>query len=356
MEQAYSVVSLKSASLLILLVGLASPSYLLAQDLRATGTVRTGVEWDDNVLRREGSAGDTDFLARYFTTVSVASRSMERGVAIFDISHGGKFFMTQAGSDELLTAIGLGYQYRVLEELGLFVNLDMKDRTERISVRDYNRGGLSGGADLFLGPVTLRLGAGGRYFAFKPSPDSSSSSVEAMARLRWEVIPNLYLGAGYTMAGRSFDTRRFVLDNDGVVMDSKVLREDRFHVAQVNASWRGPVVLEGAYALSINQSNSYGQQLTRQSVDLVATAPLMWNFFASLRVEIQRTAYDDPVLIDADFLLDEDNRNSLVGSLARTFGDSWEAEVRYSVYLQEFGVGSDYKRQTLMFAMGYLFE
>lgn len=340
----------------VALLGSLVPCGAFAQEVQTTGTVRTGMEWDDNVLRTEGEERVSDFLARYFTSVGIGARVFERGTVVFDATHGGKFFVSEAESDELLTALALIYQQRFTPWLGLYAQLDMKDRTERISFRDYNRGGASAGLDFRFSDFVIRAGVGARYFAFKPAPDASSSSAEGQLRLAWEVIPNLRLGAGYTLARRAFDTNRFVLDEDGVFMDEKALREDQFQVVQAFVSWRGPVVLEGSYVFSQNDSNSYGQELTRQGVDVVATAPLLWNFFASLRLEVQRTTYGDPVLIDADFLLDEDNRNSLVGSLARTFGDSWEAEVRYSLYLQEFGVGSDYRRQTVMLAMGYLFE
>lgn len=332
------------------------PALVCGQELRASGTIRTGMEWDDNVLRRDGEDRISDFLARYFTTLGVTSRSMGQGVTLLDVSHGGKFFVTEGDSDELLTEVYLGHQQRFSPWFSVFAHLDMKDRTERVSTRDYNRGGIGGGIELGFGPVTVRSGAAARYFAFKPSPDASSSSSEGNLRLRWAVIPQVQVGVGYTIAARYFDTKRFILDSNGVIVDPKTTREDRFHVLQATASWRGPVVLEGGYSLSINESNSYGQELTRQSAEIMATAPLPWNFFASLKLELQRTTYGDPVLIDADFLLDEDNRNSLVSSLAWTFGESWEIEVRYSVYLQEFGVGSDYRRQTVMVAMGYLFD
>ena len=82
----------------------------------------------------------------------------------------------------------------------------------------------------------------------------------------------------------------------------------------------------------------------------------MVGFFGIKHVELQRTFYDNPLLLDASLQVDEDNRNALIVSLARTLGQSWEIEGRYSLYVQEFGNASDYRRQTIFLALGYIFD
>ena len=322
---------------------------------RVTGSVRAGAEWDDNALRTENQDPVSDVLARYIAALTLQYPGADRSVVVFDLTHGGKFFATQPEADTLLTQVYLGYQHRLTEMMGIYIQLDVKDRTERESHRDYNRGGIGAGADFFAGDFSLRVGGAARYFAFKPSPDASSSNVEASSRLRWDFASSAYASVNYTYARRSFETSRFVLNDTGIDEDPSSLRADAFHVAGVSVGWKGPAVLEASYVYSVNTSNSYGQNLRRHGADLTATAALPWQLFVSGHLELQRTTYEDPVLIDASFLVDEDNRNSLVGSVARALGDSWEVELRYSLYLQEFGVGSDYQRQTLMLATGYLF-
>ncbi|MEZ4459596.1 MAG: hypothetical protein R3E66_07660 [bacterium] len=323
---------------------------------RVSGSVRAGMEYDDNALRTEAVEPVPDFLARYFTALTMQyPAAAPRSSFVFDLAHGGKFFMAEPDADTLLTQVYVGYQQRLGQPIGIYAQLDIKDRTERISRRDYNRGGGGAGLDVFLGDFSLRTGVAARYFAFKPSPDASSSNVESSSRVRWDFLPSAYAALSYTYARRAFSTTRFLLRDGLVEEDPNVERSDTFHVVSASVGWRGPVVLEAAYAYSVNDSNSYGQNLGRHSADLTGTAALPWQLFLSAHLELQRTTYEDPVLIDADFLVDEDNRNSLVGSVARALGDSWEVEVRYSLYLQEFGVGSDYSRQTVMLAAGYLF-
>lgn len=327
---------------------------VLAQE-RITGSVRAGAEYDDNSLRTEGVEPISDYLARYFTALTLQFPTTRRSGLVFDLTHGGKFFMTQADADTLLTQVYVGYQHRLNELVGLYGQVDVKDRTERVSRRDYSRGGAGGGVDLYGGDFSFRGGVAARYFAFKPSTDASSSNVEFSARLRWDFVESAFAMVSYTYAQRDFSTSRYLLTQGLVEEDATTARADSFHVLNISAGWRGPVVVEASYTYSVNQSNSYGQNLRRHSADLTATAALPWQLFVSGHLELQRTTYEDPVLIDADFLVDEDNRNSLVGSLARSIGEDWEVEVRYSLYLQEFGVGSDYQRQTVMVATGYSF-
>ena len=86
------------------------------------------------------------------------------------------------------------------------------------------------------------------------------------------------------------------------------------------------------------------------------TAPLPLDFFTSARIDLQRTRYEDPIFIDANFQIDEDNRNAATLSLGHPLGRAWEIELRYSYYTQEFGAGDDYARQTLMLGVGYTHE
>jgi hypothetical protein len=329
-----------------------------AQDQFVSGGVRAGAEFDTNANRLEGDDADADGLARYFATLALQARAGQRGALSLDVNHGGKFFVEQVEADTLLTQITLGYRHRLGGGFGAWTNFDIRDRTERVSLRDYNRGGLAGGLEATFGDVFGRVGAGWRYFAYKPSPEFSSSNIEGTMNAGWRFHPRWMATVGYTLAQRDFDTPRLIVDpeDDVGIVETDTEREDLFHFAQVGAEYRGVVIAQAQYALAINRSNSFGQALTRHALEFTLTAGLFWELLASAQLGLQRTSYADPVLIDASFIIDEDNRNALIASLARPFLDNWEVEVRYALYLQEFGVGSDYSRQTVMLAVGYLFD
>lgn len=325
---------------------------------RVAGSVRAGTEYDDNVFRLEGEGQEGGFLSRYFGTLDLATRALPRSIASASISHGGKFFFQNdhGRADTLLTQLNLAYRQRLWEPFGIWAQADMKDRTERETRRDYNTGGAGAGVEAFSGRVSARAGAAARYFAYKPASGSSSTNVEGLLRVSVDILDGVAAYAGYTLARRSFDVDRFERRDQEVVPVEGDPRRDMFHIGQIGVGYRGSIVADLNYSYAQNVSNSFGQGLRRHAVDLTITAPLPWRLFASAHLELQRTTYDDPVLIDANFLVDEDNRNAAVISLVRALGENWEVETRYSLYLQEFGVGSDYRRQTILLALGYVFD
>ncbi len=326
-----------------------------SQELKAS--LRTGVEYDDNV-NRESTNQDAGFLTRYFATLGVFSQPFTRSRITFNAKHGGKFFFQnqQANADTLVTQLSLGFQHQLVPKLGLDATIDMKDRTERVPLRDYNRGGAGVGLTLTLGDLRLRASSAYRYFAFKPNPSSGSSNVEAKLNAIWSLSDAITMSTGYTFAQRFFETDRFIQEGKEIKIDQGRVRSDNFHSLFLQARYSAAFIASLSYALSLNTSNSFGQELVRHSISASATAPLLWDFFGTVKLELQRTTYQDPVLIDASFLVDEDNRNAVVASLARSIGEQWEVELRYSLFLQEFGVGEDYNRQTLFLAFAFLLE
>ncbi len=344
--------SLSSILLFVLLLFLL-PENGWADELKAS--LRTGIEYDDNV-NRESTAPSAGFLARYFGTLRV-SQPFSRSRITFNAKHGGKFFIENqnAKADTLVTLLSLGLQHQLIAELGMDATIDMKDRTERVPLRDYNRGGVGLGATLTLGKMRLRAGGAYRYFAFKPNPTAGSSNIEAKLNAVWTPSERLTLSGGYNFTQRFFENDRFIQDGNEIKVDEGSVRRDDFHSIFVQGRYAASFIATVSYALSLNTSNSFGQKLLRHGINASATVPLPWDFFATLKLELQRTTYEDPVLIDASFIVDEDNRNAIVASFARSFGEQWEAELRYSLFLQEFGVGEDYNRQTVFLAFAFLY-
>ncbi len=341
-------------------LAIVAPTRALAQEpVEVAAQVRAGVEYDDNALRLPADAApEGDALARYFLSLDANS-----GAFSLSARQGGKIFTNASDADTLLTQAALSYARRV-GPLGLALSLDLKDRTERVPILDYTRGGVTG--RVVGRPVerlTLTLGAGWRFFAFKPNSATSSSGPFTAATASIALADAWSASLDYSVFSRGFESPIFErVDAASSTTDTFTLaqgdplRSDLFQIARASVGWRGPVVLDAGYTLSINRSNSYGQDLVRHTVDASLTAPLPLDFFVSARGQLQRTGYDDPVLLDANFGIDEDNRNVLVASLSRPLTEDWDVELRYSLYTQEFGVGADYRRQTLLLAVGYTYE
>lgn len=332
------------------------------------GTFRTGVEYDSNARRTSGDGVVGDGLSRYF----VALRGEYGGDGDSQLSvglrHGGKLFFNERGSDALLTRVGLQYQHALGGGVYGLLEADMKDRQERtsgpgedVTHQDYNRGGAETGVGWSSGPFHTRASVGYRYFAFRPNPSSSSHGPQASGSLSYHIHRNVRLRTSYTFSARNFDairfTRRTTDGGDTVVQRDRDgrLRDDLLHLVRVGGSYRGAFILQLHYVLLRNLSNSYGQAMTRHGLELDATIPLWWELYVSAKLQLQRTSYEDPLFLSADLQVDEENRNSAVASLTRTVGDHWELEARYRVFIEEFGVASDYRRQTGFLGVGYVF-
>lgn len=332
---------------------------------RLGARVSAGVEYDDNVLRTTltDAPPRSDGLSRYFASVDVGHRH-DALTTMIQLRQGGKLFWAERDADALLTQATLAARYKLDDVWSLGATLDIKDRTERLSVLDYTRGGATMELSAAWQRLELSAGGGWRMFAFKPSPSASTDGLAAQASARLSIVEGVSAQAAYGLTLRDFTTGRFVRDmpRPGEQQDRLRLlqdsapRRDQFHSVSIGAQWQGPVVLELTYQYANNKSNSYGQGLQRHSGDVTLTAPLVWELYLSANVGLQRTLYDDPVLVDANFQVDEENRNQAVLALQRPLGELWDVELRYSLFGQEFGGGGDYGRQTLMFALGFTYD
>lgn len=230
--------------------------------------------------------------------------------------------------------------------------LDLKDRTERVSIQDYNRGGAMMSLSWRTKWLTLRGQGGWRYFAFKPDNATGSDGPSVGASADVSVTSSLSMSLNYSWLSRRFDVRKFIRGDDGGFIQTEDLRRDGFHALELDTRWRGPVIMALALSYAQNSSNSYGQDLEQRRAELTLTVPLWFEWFVSLHGELIQTRFEDPIFIDTDFQVDEDNRNTFVVSMARPFGDGWDVELKYSLYTQALGSDASYNRQTFSLALG----
>lgn len=340
-----------------LLVSSACPSIAHAQESsrQLTGSLRAGAEYDDNVDRRAGDDARADFLTRYFANIDAQLNTPDTR-AFLTLSQGGKLFANERDADTLLTQIGLSVRRWLIGPLELGLSADLKDRSEHTSRQDYLRGGSAAAIAIATNSVVLEAQAGWRHFIYKPNANANSRGPSAAASLTATLPANLNATLSYTWLARDFNIPVFIQDPFGLLVLGSDNRQDRFHTGALKLRWRGIALVNTGYTFSTNRSNSYGQNLTRHTIGAKVTAPLPLGFLLSINGQLQRTRYEDPIELDANFSVDEDNRNALTLSLSRPLGDAWDAELRYSLYTQEFGVGDDYSRQTMMLAIGYSFD
>jgi hypothetical protein len=320
------------------------------------GTLRTGIEYDSNARRRpEGRGVARDGLGRYFLTLEGRLPGTGDGSLRLRLRQGGKVFLQTSEADTLLTEAGVTYRHRLGKHWSAGLDVGLKDRLERRSRQDYNRGRATAGTTLRLDPVYVRARAGWRYFAFRPNPASSSHGPTGSIDAGLDLGKGWRLHGRYGLSRRLFRARRLVRREGLVQRDTERRRRDWLHVVRTGIAYRSGVILEGNYTFWSNVSNAYGQGLTRHGVELATTIPLPWRLYVSAQIQLQRTRYEDPLFLGPNFTVDENDRNSLVASVARTFGEHWEIETRYRLFLEEFGSARPYRRQTGFLGLGYVF-
>lgn len=325
-----------------------------AQETRWEAAVRAGSEYDSNPYREEGAGSVGDGLTRYYGELEVESEVGEVGQVRGQVQHGGKLFWGAREADAFLSAAQVVGSRWFASGLMVSAAGDVKDRSERVSVRDYVRAGGSGQVLWSGGPVRVWGGGGWRYFGFKPQPEVSSQGPTAQVGAALRLRSDVWARAAWSRSWRGFEGEPLRLEeNQTLGWEEGARRADVFDVVQIGVSHRRWLVAELGYAYQRNQSNSYGQGLRRHQAEASLTLPGPWETFVSGRAEVQRTRYEDPVLIDETFVIDDENRNALVIAVARRVAEHWEVELRYDLYAQEFGVGEAYGRQVLGLSVAY---
>lgn len=317
-----------------------------------TAHLRWGVEYDDNPHRLQAHDGDGSAAMRYLAGGELLSPVGDSGRLSATIYQGGKFFHREPEANIILNEVAAQGTWWPADSWSTQLLLDLKDRTERRSRRDYTRGGATIRLGASPGPVHLWADGGWRFLAFKPAPDAGHSGPQLRFGLRWVIREDLAVDASWGRSRRAFDTRALVRDEDLITISPDTWRRDHFDVLRLTTRYQRRVHAQLRLQQAQNRSNSYGQQMGRRGVEARLTTPTLWDIFLSTRVEVQRTNYEDPVRIDDTFMLDDDHRNIFVAALNRQIVAPWEIEIRYSLHTQEFGIGDDFRRQTLGIIVG----
>ncbi len=300
---------------------------------------------------------------------------------------GGKVFLSPEGEVEnvAVLAADAGYDHRLRERaVSLSVRASYYDSfsLEPTSSSAGRTFGLVGGE----GAVVLHgarghrltLAAGGRDFRYKPDPDFDWSGDHyglLYQSTLWRGDPDqdldataIEVGLGYELERRGYDGRAFTNHCAGQAAEptcfvpTSLARADLHHRAELEVSWTGDRIWSAAYQIEVNDSNSYGQSLIRQRIELGLTTETWAKVFLTARAALQLTSFLDPLLLARDvnaqsfITIDDDNRDSLSINLARDLTRSWTAEARYALYSNELSDDVSFRRQTVYLGAVYRYR
>ncbi|MGI5862467.1 MAG: hypothetical protein ACOX6T_10485 [Myxococcales bacterium] len=243
-----------------------------------------------------------------------------------------KKFLSETDEDVAVQQLGLDYATR-LGPLAVGFDGSGKLRLSRGGSRDYRDAAGDAFVEWSLShALATRLSAGVRWFSYPP--DSSYSSFGPRASLALRYQPWRKLGLSLAVSGTLPDYEGTARRPDGEL--SAEPRRDRQLAAQLQASFRGPVLAQASYLWSGTWSNSFGESTRRHRIAAALTARLPLSFFASAQVAWQAIHYPEGLFLSKELLdlllYDDESQSSLSLKLARPITKVLEIEAKYAVY------------------------
>jgi hypothetical protein len=245
------------------------------------------------------------------------------------------------------------------------------------SSRDF-RTGIANARLAVSGPDNHRVIASAGYRVFEYKPDALHDWGGGQYGLRYKTVmwrgdPDVDLDAAYIdlNVGYRVERRGYgvpAIRNtcpEGVVAAdclglARADRTDLNHSVAAELVYTSDRIYSGRYELQVNDSNSYGESLVRQRVELGFTSELPADLFLTAKATIQYLTFGDGLRLSGEdpgtlsFTIDDENRNSLTFHLTRDVTESWAIEGRYAAFTNELSSSLlGYRRQLFYLGLVY---
>ncbi len=352
-----------------------------ADQVRYDWRIEDGLEYDTNPSRAESIAGGdlqpaspASLLTRLVASGSLSTPLGERNVLAASGALGGKWFIDGAARADNVSVVQgtatdslrLGQRTQV-DLTGAYYDVYQR---RSFDLPDFRSTAPSLRLDQGLGKSILAsLGAGYRWFTFKPDGDYTFAAPTAFVAIR-QTLPGDLLSGGADWewsAGGSVEERNFdgpACTATGCGDQAGVSRHrDRFWIGHAEFSRTGSWLFGLGAAMHINQSNSYGEALLRGLFHARAVIPLPWGLSLSARGEVVATRYADPLTFVQPVVglpstsIEDEARSTFRVDLARLVEGRLELGARYVYYTSAPTSGAlGYRRQTVLLYLAFLDE
>jgi len=319
------------------------PTTAIASGLSIGGVVSAGSEIDSNPERLSGDTSNLDLVERLFIELSTTS-SEDRHTVSSTLRAGAKKFHETDQEDTFVIDFSAAYHRLIVPHLILNLGVSGRDRTERGHQRDYARVGATGGLTLDWEPIRFRVGGGYHYFLYKPVDTLSSGTLSFNVGLVWQPTEIIRVTVGYYFGKKGYGQDRLEEQGLGLTVVPGEGRSDGGHTVSTSLDILTSFLTRLEVSWQRNESNSFGKSFSRLVARLAFTFSLPAEIFVSARTSVQRTTFDEGILIDPTLTVDDENRNTLELVISRDIVEWLGVEMRYSLYLQEFG-GDDAEYQ-----------
>jgi hypothetical protein len=352
-----------------------------ADGLRYDWRLEDGAEYDSNPARAEHIAGTLNPpaagaspLARVVASGNLATAIGERQALALSGAFGGKWFTaSDARAENVLVWQGaVNDDVRLWARTRLIGAASYYDVFQRRStdLPDFRSFAPSLRLDQEIArSIVASLGGGYRWFTFKPDDAYSFAAPTAFVALKYSLPGNLVEGGAdwEWTAGGSIEDRGFhgpACRSTGCGDGTDVSRHrDRFWIGHAEVTRTGNWLLGVGAAGHVNQSNSYGESLTRGLFHLRTVVLLPWDLSLSARGELVVTHYADALTFQQPIAglpsasIEDESRSTLRVEVVRLFESRFEVGARYVYYTSWPASGPvDFRRQTLLFYFAFIDE
>jgi hypothetical protein len=344
-----------------------------------------GVEYDSNAHRVEQSAGSANdvvgsFLERFVVSGQGAGQVAPDHTLAWSATAAGKIFDAPAARNENVAIAQSSLAWRTtigprtwLAPSGIYYEAfqswapQYDPAAER---RDFRS--LAPTVEFRTGlGESVELGATGgyRWLLFKPDRDFDFNGPTAGVNLHWlhdtETGSDWEARAGAALEHRGFAGPALIgnCGSDHLPCPGPAIRTDQFLMAQADVTRTGRVLLSLGYAFHYNDSNSFGETVTRHIAIARVAGALPLGLYLAARAELLFAFYRDQVPValmtgGRPFVnIEDENRSSARVDLSRDIGDNLRALLRYTFYANELGNSAGtYRRHTLLLSLAFVFE
>jgi hypothetical protein len=374
---------------------LVMPGRALADDLTWSLRLEGGSELDTNVHRFEDTGPDIESapVFRGGARLQMAWRPRRGHRAAMTGFGGAKLYGTDSAQDENVAIVaGDGrYEWSVPERSAVLgarasyydtLGYQIADRVPEVEPRHFSMAGAELALTV-LGPEQHRLVMTGGYrrFRYKPSAYFHWSGDVYGLRYQtttWRGDPDADLDAAAIDVTFSYELERRNYQGEALTnictADEEprprcvsplvgTSRADLHHAGAAEVSYTGDRIYSARYELGVTDSNSFGQSLVRQRLELGVTTELFAEIFLTAKAAVQLDIFLDSLLLARDInaedftTIDDENRNSLSIHLARDISKAWTLEGRYALFTNEFATQeSTFRRQVFYVGVVYQYQ
>lgn len=358
--------------------------------------LEAGSEYDSNVHRVEvagqGGADVVDApVARFGGRFRFKTRPGKGQRFKLDGYAGAKLFASDSSQSENVGVVSLDGRFdrafetrrAVLGVVGQYYDaIPWQPFGDTMGAPTRNFSTAMAAADLAIagpGEHRVRGRVGYRTFNYKPDPDYDWAGEQYGLTYQTTIwrgdeedveAASFDLNIGYGLGRRRYHGRAFTNacaeespTEPDCFVPTDIERIDLAHSAHGELVYTGDRIYSARYVVRVNDSNSFGQSLVRQRLELGLTTELFWKVYLTATGAVMLNIFLDPLLLAPDVnsqsfvSIEDENRNSLLLHLSRELGGGWAAEARYAIYSNEFATEElSFRRQTAYLGAVYQYD